>query len=58
MDITAAVLLAIAIYWIAKIFFILQKSLNEITKGLNSLDERLSKIERTTQELSAVKAKE
>lgn len=58
MDITATVLLAIAIYWIAKIFCIVQKSLNEVTKGLNSLDERLNKIERSTQQLSAAKAKE
>jgi hypothetical protein len=58
MDITAAVLLVIAIYWIAKIFFILQKSLNEITKGMNSLDERLSKIESATQERSTTKTKE
>lgn len=58
MDITAAVLLAIAIYWIVKIFYILQKSLNEITKGLNSLDERLSKIERNTLQSRASESKE
>lgn len=58
MDITAAILLAIAIYWIAKIFYILQKSLNEITKGLNSLDERLSKIERNTLQSRASESKE
>lgn len=58
MDITTAILLAIAIYWIAKIFYILQKSLNEITKGLNSLDERLSKIERNTLQSRASESKE
>jgi hypothetical protein len=58
MDITAAILLAIAIYWIAKIFYILQKSLNEITKGLNSLDERLSKIEKSTLQTRLSESKE
>jgi hypothetical protein len=58
MDITAAILLAIAIYWIAKIFYILQKSLNEIMKGLNSVDERLSKIERNTLHSRASESKE
>lgn len=40
-----ASLLAIGLFWIGAIFFILQKSLNEFTKGMNSLDERLSRIE-------------
>ena len=48
MDIIAAIILTIVTFWIGKIFYILQKSLNEITKGLNSLDERLSKIESNT----------
>ena len=58
MDIAATILLAATLYWIAKIFYILHKSLNEIIKGLNSLDERLSKIEKATHELMIAKAKE
>ena len=38
-------LLIFLLYWVGKISFILQKSLNEIIKGMNSLDERLSQIE-------------
>jgi uncharacterized protein YoxC len=41
-----AILLAFILFWVGKISYMLQKSLNEILKGLNSLDQRLSGIEK------------
>jgi hypothetical protein len=48
MDIVSVFFLALILFWVAKIFFILQKSLNEITKALNCFDERLRNIERNS----------
>jgi hypothetical protein len=37
--------LAVAILWLGRIFYILQKGLNEIITGLTSIDERLTRVE-------------
>jgi hypothetical protein len=37
--------LAIAILWISRIFYILQRGLNEIITGLSSIDQRLTHLE-------------
>ena len=37
--------LAVAILWLGRIFYILQKGLNEIITGLRSIDERLARVE-------------
>ena len=37
--------LAVAILWLGRIFYILQKGLNEIITGLRSIDERLTRVE-------------
>ena len=37
--------LALAILWLGRIFYILQKGLNEIITGLRSIDERLTRVE-------------
>jgi len=37
--------LLIAILWLGRIFYILQKGLNEIITGLRSIDERLTRVE-------------
>lgn len=39
-------LLAAILFGVGVVFFILQKGLNEIVKGLCALDERLSRVER------------
>lgn len=39
------ILLAFILFWVGKISYMLQKSLNEVIKGMNSLEERLSQIE-------------
>ncbi|MDA7921095.1 hypothetical protein N9B21_01475 [Verrucomicrobiales bacterium] len=39
------IVLSLILFWTAKIFYIVQKSLNEIIKGLNSVENRLCKIE-------------
>ncbi len=44
-----AALVAI-LFWIGTLVSILRKSLNEIVNGLNSLDERLSRIEKNTRQ--------
>ena len=44
-----AFLLVFILFWVGKISYMLQKSLNEIVKGMNSLDERLSQIEESLQ---------
>ncbi|MCU0247033.1 MAG: hypothetical protein MUC42_10685 [Bryobacter sp.] len=49
-------LVAILFYWISKIVFILEKSLNEIISGLNSFEERLAKIERNTRKPGAAES--
>jgi hypothetical protein len=38
--------LAVAILWLGRIFYILQKGLNEIITGLASIDQRLTGVER------------
>jgi TM2 domain-containing membrane protein YozV len=43
--ILALVGLAIAILWLGRIFYILQKGLNEIITGLTSIDQRLARVE-------------
>lgn len=47
MDLFTVVLLALILFWVGRIFFMVQKGLNEIVKGLNSIDERLSDLERS-----------
>jgi hypothetical protein len=37
--------LAVAILWLGRIFYILQKGLNEIITGLTSIDGRLTRVE-------------
>lgn len=44
--VVAVLLLAAILFWVGMVFFILQKGLNEIVKGLCALDERLSRLER------------
>jgi len=44
-EILGLVGLAIAILWIGRIFYILQKGLNEIISGLTSIDQRLTRLE-------------
>ena len=43
--IVIAFLLVFTLFWVGKISYMLQKSLNETIKGMNSLDQRLSRIE-------------
>lgn len=43
--IVIAILLGFILFWVGKISYILQKSLNEVIKGMNSLDQRLSQAE-------------
>ncbi len=44
-EIIGLVGLAIAILWLGRIFYILQKGLNEIITGLTSIDQRLTRVE-------------
>ncbi len=44
-EILGLVGLAIAILWIGRIFYILQRGLNEIIAGLSSIDQRLTRLE-------------
>jgi hypothetical protein len=39
------ILLVFILFWVGKISYMLQKSLNEVIKGMNSLDQRLNRIE-------------
>lgn len=43
--ILALVGLAVVILWLVRIFYILQKGLNEIIRGLTSIDQRLARAE-------------
>ncbi len=43
--IVIAFLLVFILFWVGKISYMLQKSLNETIKGMNSLDQRLNQIE-------------
>ncbi len=45
LEILGLVGLAVAILWLGRIFYILQKGLNEIITGLTSIDERLTRVE-------------
>ena len=45
LEILGLVGLAVAILWLGRIFYILQKGLNEIITGLRSIDERLTRVE-------------
>lgn len=47
-DIIVIVVLCTALVWIGRIFYALQKGLNEIITGLNSIDERLARLESGT----------
>lgn len=40
--------LAIVILWLGRIFYILQKGLNELIMGLSSIDQRLTRLEHQT----------
>ncbi len=40
------ILQAVLLFWVGGIFFALRNGLNEIIKGLSSLDERLAKLEK------------
>ncbi len=46
LEILGLVGLAVAILWPGRIFYILQKGLNEIITGLTSIDQRLTHLER------------
>jgi hypothetical protein len=37
--------LAVAILWLGRIFYILQKGLNELISGMSSIDQRLARLE-------------
>ncbi len=39
------VALVVIVFWLARVFYVLQKGLNEIISGLNSLDQRLANLE-------------
>ena len=43
--IAIVLVLMFILFWVGKISYMLQKSLNETIKGMNSLDQRLSQIE-------------
>jgi hypothetical protein len=45
LEILGLVGLAVAILWLGRIFYILQKGLNEIITGLTSIDQRLTRVE-------------
>jgi hypothetical protein len=44
-EILGLVGLAVAILWLGRIFYILQKGLNEIITGLSAIDQRLTRVE-------------
>jgi hypothetical protein len=44
-EILGLVGLAVAILWLGRIFYILQKGLNELISGLSSIDQRLTRVE-------------
>ena len=48
MDIIIVVILAVALIWMGKVFYLLQRGFNELMTAMNSLDERLQKIENNT----------
>jgi len=43
-------LLALILFWVGKIFFAVEKGLQETIKGMNSIEERLAALEKTTRE--------
>jgi hypothetical protein len=45
-DLLLCVLLCVLLYWIGRIFYTMQKGLNEIIAGLSAIDERLARLER------------
>ena len=45
LEILGLVGLAVAILWLGRIFYILQKGVNEIITGLTSIDQRLTRVE-------------
>jgi hypothetical protein len=45
LEILGLVGLAVAIYWVSRIFYILQRGLNEIISGLSAIDQRLTRVE-------------
>ena len=45
LEIIGLVGLAVTILWLGRIFYILQKGLNELITGLTSIDQRLAKLE-------------
>ena len=47
LEILGLVGLAVAILWLGRIFYILQKGLNELITGMSSIDQRLARLEHT-----------
>ena len=45
LEILGLVGLAVAILWLGRIFYILQKGLNELITGVSSIDQRLARLE-------------
>ena len=45
LEILGLVGLAVAILWLGRIFYILQKGLNELISGISSIDQRLGRLE-------------
>jgi len=45
LEILGLVGLAVAILWLGRIFYILQKGLNELISGMSSIDQRLARLE-------------
>ena len=43
MEVIIIVLMCVLLLWIGRIFYAIQKGLNEIIVGLTSIDERLSR---------------
>lgn len=44
------ILLSFILFWLGKIFYLLQRGFHELIEATNSLDERLRKIEENTQD--------
>ena len=45
--------LAVIALWVGRIFYILQKGLNEVITGLGSIDDRLARLEAVLDETRA-----
>jgi hypothetical protein len=41
--------ICVALYWIGGIYFTMHKGMDEIIKGLNSMDQRLCNLERCSE---------